>query len=84
MQNFYGLHARAAAILVTKASKFKSRIEIEKDGQIVDGKSIMGILMLAAAKGTQITIRAEGSDESIAFEELSNLLSKDFEEEYKK
>lgn len=83
IQNFYGLHARAAAVLVNKASKFQSRIEIEKDGNIVDGKSIMGILLLAAAKGSRIKLRTVGEDESEAMEALCSLLSRDFEDEYK-
>lgn len=82
IQNSYGLHARAAAILVNKSSRFQSRIELEKDGHIVDGKSIMGILMLAAEKGSLLTIRAHGEDESEAVEELGALLSRNFEDEY--
>jgi len=83
VENTYGLHARAAAILVTQASKFKSRIELEKDGQVVDGKSIMGILMLAAAKGSNLKLRADGEDEDNAIEELSTLLSTNLETESK-
>ena len=82
IQNSYGLHARAAAILVNRSSKFQSRIELEKDGHVVDGKSIMGILMLAAAKGSNITIRAQGTDENIAIRDLGDLLSRNFEDEY--
>ena len=84
VKNKFGLHARAAAIFVTRASEFNSRIEIEKDGQVVDGKSIMGILTLAAARGTNLTIRAEGTDEKSALKTLSTLFANDFEQEYKK
>jgi phosphocarrier protein HPr len=58
--NELGLHARAATKLVQLASKFPCELEIEKDGQTVNGKSIMGVLMLVAAKGTTITVRAKG------------------------
>jgi phosphocarrier protein HPr len=84
VKNKFGLHARAAAIFVNRASEFDSRIEIEKDGQVVDGKSIMGILTLAAARGTNLTIRAEGSDEKSALRSLSILFLKDFEQENNK
>lgn len=69
-----GLHARPAAIFVQIANKFESAISVRKNGQEVNGKSIMGILMLAAEKDSQIYIRAEGADAKKAVEALSELL----------
>ncbi|WP_028009391.1 HPr family phosphocarrier protein [Solimonas flava] len=79
--NLLGLHARAAARLVTLASKFESDIRVRKDAREVSGKSIMGVMMLAAAKGSQITLIAEGSDEQQALDELSALIADKFDEE---
>lgn len=79
--NKLGLHARAAAKLVTLASKFESDITIRKDGREVSGKSIMGVLMLAAAKGSEITLIASGSDSDTAIAELSQLIADRFGEE---
>ncbi len=64
--NRLGLHARAAAKLVHKAGGFKSRVTLIKDGEEVDAKSILGILLLAAGQGSQVTIRCEGQDEDDA------------------
>lgn len=72
--NKLGLHARAAAKLVRAASSFRSQIVIRKDGNEVDGKSILGVLMLAAAQGTQITLRVTGQDERDAAEALQSLI----------
>ncbi|MFC1646058.1 HPr family phosphocarrier protein [Candidatus Omnitrophota bacterium] len=72
-----GLHARPAAIFVQIASKFDSKITVTKDEQEVNGKSIMGILMLAAEKGSEIQITAEGDDAKEAIESLEELVSKD-------
>ena len=66
IQNELGLHARAATKLVQLASKYPCEITITKDGHEVNGKSIMGVLMLVASKGTTITIRAKGDKEVIA------------------
>ncbi len=79
--NTLGLHARAAAALVQTAQKFRSHIEVEKDGTVVNGKSIMGLLMLAAAKGSRITVRAQGDDAVRALEELGELIRNGFWEE---
>ncbi|GAB4251707.1 MAG: HPr family phosphocarrier protein [Deferrisoma sp.] len=79
--NTLGLHARAAAALVQTAQKFRSHIEVEKDGTVVNGKSIMGLLMLAAAKGSRITVRAQGDDAVQAVEELGELIRNGFWEE---
>ena len=62
IQNKLGLHARAAAELVKVTSDFRSGVTINKDGLQVNGKSIMGIMMLAASKGTKVTVTAEGPD----------------------
>lgn len=79
--NKLGLHARAAAKLVTLASKFESDITIRKDGREVSGKSIMGVLMLAAAKGSEITLIANGGDAEKALDELSELIANRFGED---
>ncbi|MFT4046460.1 MAG: HPr family phosphocarrier protein [Solimonas sp.] len=79
--NLLGLHARAAARLVTLASKFESDVRIRKDGREVSGKSIMGVMMLAAAKGSTITLIAEGADEAQALDELAALVAGRFDEE---
>ena len=76
-----GLHARAAALLVKTANRFASEVTIEKDGLEVNGKSIMGILMLAASKGTKITLKVEGRDSVQAMQTLSRLIENKFGEE---
>jgi len=76
--NALGLHARAAALLVQTAQKFRSEIEVQKDDIAVNGKSIMGILMLAAAKGSRVTVRATGEDASQALEGLGELIRNGF------
>ena len=81
IRNRLGLHARAAALLVKTANRFVSEITIEKDGLEVNGKSIMGILMLAAAKGSKITLKAEGRDSVQAMRTLGELFENKFDEE---
>ncbi len=81
IENRLGLHARAASRFVELANKFKSEILIEKDGQEVNGKSIMGVMMLAAAKGTKIKVRATGEDATEAVESLGRLIQDGFGEE---
>ena len=81
IRNKLGLHARAAALLVKTANHFAADVKIEKDGIEVDGKSIMGILMLAASKGTRITLKAEGKDAVQAMETLGQLIENKFGEE---
>ena len=78
--NRLGLHARAAAKFVRAASGFRSQIVIRKDGNEVDGKSILGVLMLAASQGTQITLRVIGQDERDAAEALQSLIADRFGE----
>lgn len=77
IKNKTGLHARPAAMFVQLANKYDSDITITKDDHEVNGKSIMGILMLAAEKGAKIIITAEGDDAESALEELSGILLKD-------
>lgn len=76
--NALGLHARASALLVQTAQKFKSEITIGKDNINVNGKSIMGLLMLAAAKGTNIMVRTEGDDSAEAMEAIGELVRNGF------
>ncbi|ABQ27138.1 HPr family phosphocarrier protein [Geotalea uraniireducens] len=79
--NKLGLHARASALLVKTASRFASDIKIEREGVEVNGKSIMGIMMLAAAKGSVIHVRVEGADESDALDTLGELIINGFGED---
>jgi len=81
IKNKLGLHARPAAVMVQTAAKFKSRVKIIKDGQEVDGKSIMGLMTLAACAGSSVTIAAEGPDEVEALKALSELVESGFGEE---
>ena len=81
IKNRLGLHARAAALLVKTANKFTSEVTIEKDGLEVNGKSIMGILMLAASKGTKITLKVDGRDSVQALQTLGRLIENKFNEE---
>lgn len=78
--NKLGLHARAAAKLVTLAQKYKSEIFAKKDSREVSGKSIMGVMMLAAAKGSRITFRAEGPDAEKALDAIEALIARKFDE----
>jgi phosphocarrier protein HPr len=79
--NRLGLHARAAAKLVQTAGQFRSRVTVEKDGEEVDAKSILGVLLLAAAQGCTITIRCEGEDEEAALQAITGLIANRFDEE---
>jgi len=81
VQNQLGLHARPASMFVKKATRFESEIFVEKDGEEVNGKSIMGLMMLAAGPGTTLTVTAEGSDATKAVDELEELINRNFEEE---
>ncbi len=74
IQNSLGVHARPAAMFVQTASRFKSKILVERDGVQVNGKSIMGVLMLAAEKGARLKLRAEGVDAQDALEALADLV----------
>jgi phosphocarrier protein HPr len=79
--NQLGMHARAAAKFVHLASRFQSHVRVTRDGRVMDGKSIMGILLLAAARGSTIDISAEGTDERDAVEALTALVESGFGEE---
>lgn len=82
IENKLGIHARPASLFVKTASQFESDIRIEKDGVEVNGKSIMGVMMLAAEKGSEITITAEGVDEKEAIDSLIKLVEeRKFDEE---
>lgn len=80
IKNRMGLHAKPAALFVQEAVKFKSRIYVVKDGLQVNGKSIMGLLLLAAESGSKLTITADGPDEARAIEALENLFESKFDE----
>ena len=80
IRNKLGMHARAAVKFVQLASRFESEIYVAKDGENVNGKSIMGLLTLVAAFGTQIQVSAEGSDAVSAIEQLGALVDSGFEE----
>jgi len=80
IQNRLGLHARPAALFVQMANRFKSEIEITKGRTKVNGKSIMGIMMLAAGRGSQITIRVTGPDAAKALSSLTKLIRSNFGE----
>jgi len=79
--NKLGLHARASALFVKTASQFDSDIKVLREGIEVNGKSIMGIMMLAAAKGTSIHLEVTGTDEEMAFQKLGELIENGFGEE---
>jgi len=81
IRNQLGLHARAAARFVQLATRYQSRIRVGREGRSMDGKSIMGILLLAAARGTTITITADGPDEMDAAEALAALVGSGFGED---
>jgi len=81
IRNRLGLHARAAAKLVQTASRFRSAVKIRKNGEEVDGKSILGILLLAASQGTRIVVAVAGEDEADAFAAVEDLLARGFDEE---
>ncbi len=79
--NKLGFHARAAVQFVQMASQFKSDVKVKKDNVVVCGKSIMGVLMLAASKGSNISLIVDGDDETEAIEKLGELINNGFGEE---
>ncbi len=81
IKNKLGLHARAAALLVQTVNRFSSEIKISKDGMTVDGRSILGVLTLAATKGSQIVVEAGGKDAEEAVRAIERLVEKKFHEE---
>jgi phosphocarrier protein HPr len=80
IKNKLGLHARAAAKLVHTASRYRADIKIRKGDEEVDGKSILGILLLAAGRGSSITLRADGDDERAALDAVEKLIDAKFDE----
>jgi phosphocarrier protein HPr len=79
--NQLGMHARAAARFVHTASAFEARVRVSRGSRVMDGKSIMGVLLLAAARGSEITVSAEGPDEVAALDALCQLVESGFGEE---
>jgi phosphocarrier protein HPr len=79
--NKSGIHARPAAMFVKTANRFGSDIFVEKDGEKINGKSIMGLMMLAAGPGSKVTLHAKGADADAALVELENLVKRKFDEE---
>jgi phosphotransferase system HPr (HPr) family protein len=79
--NKLGIHARPAAQFVKTANRFQSEIRVEKDGEEVDGKSIMGLMMLAAGHGSVIAVSAEGEDADAAIAAIEDLITRKFEED---
>jgi phosphocarrier protein len=79
--NKLGIHARPAAMFVKTANRFSCDIFVEKDGEKVNGKSIMGLMMLAAGPGSKLTVHAQGQDASQALSELETLIKRKFDEE---
>lgn len=78
--NKLGLHARPSAMLVTTAGRFESEVHFTKDGLRVNGKSIMGVMMLAAEKGSEIVVEADGPDEEQAVDALLKVIESGFNE----
>lgn len=79
--NKLGLHARASALFVKTASRFAAEVRLAKEGVEVNGKSIMGIMMLAASKGTTVSLSVEGADETEALQTIGDLITNGFGEE---
>jgi phosphocarrier protein len=79
--NRLGMHARPAAMFVRIASRFKCEVWVEKEGEQVNGKSIMGLMMLAAGQGSKLRIRCEGAEADKAMEELEQLIAGKFTED---
>ncbi|HEX4988480.1 MAG TPA: HPr family phosphocarrier protein [Candidatus Binatia bacterium] len=80
IKNKLGLHARAAALLVQTVNKFVAQVSFSKDGQIADGRSIMGVLTLAATQGSKIQVEATGEDAERAVRAIEKLIDKKFNE----
>lgn len=80
IKNKLGLHARAAVKFVNVANRFRSSVKVEKDGDEIDGKSILGILTLAAVQGSSIILKLSGDDEENALEALAALIDNKFQE----
>lgn len=81
IKNKLGLHARAAALLVQTVNKFSAQVSFSKDGQTIDGRSIMGVLTLAAAQGTKIQVEATGEDAERTVKAIERLVDNRFNED---
>jgi phosphocarrier protein HPr len=81
IRNELGMHARAATRFVQIANRYRAEVNVEKDGQTVNGKSIMGVLMLVASQGSVITVRTSGEDANEAMASLAELIDSKFGEE---
>ena len=81
MTNKLGIHARPAAMFVKTANRFECEIFVEKDGEKVNGKSIMGLMMLAAGPGSKLHVHAKGQDAAQALHELEALMRRKFDED---
>jgi len=79
--NKLGIHARPAAMFVKTANKFDCEVLVEKDGDVINGKSIMGLMMLAAGPGSRILVTAQGDDATKALDDLEALIKRKFDEE---
>ena len=79
--NKLGIHARPAAMFVKTANRFSCDVFVEKDGETINGKSIMGLMMLAAGPGSKLTLHAQGNDASQAVSEIEELVKRKFDEE---
>ncbi len=79
--NVLGMHARAAARFVRLASSFVAQVRVNRQGRVIDGKSIMGLLLLAAARGAAITISVDGPDEAAAIDALCALVERGFDDD---
>ncbi len=80
IKNRLGLHARASALLVQTVSRFSAEVKISKDGQVVDGRSIIGLLTLGAAKGSRVRVEAKGNDAEDSLKAIEKLFDKRFDE----
>ena len=78
--NKMGIHARPAAMIVRVANKYESELQVEKDGEQVNGKSIMGLMMLAAGSGSKLQLTANGADADKVLKEMQSLFERKFEE----
>ena len=81
IRNQYGIHARPAALIVKTASRYLSEIFVEKDGNRVSGKSIMGLMTLEASRGSRLLFEADGPDAEEALDQLEQLVNRKFDEE---
>lgn len=79
--NRLGMHARPAALFVHEANKYKSNVLVKKEGLEINGKSVMGLMLLAAEHGAKLVVRVEGPDEQLAIEGLGKLFQRKFDEE---